>query len=378
MSGSRATFGLTQASRRWWVTLFVLFGASASVYAGRNRMAPSSAEFGGPAQGTTYSVVLGHGGARTAADTRALQFSVDSVIADIDRKMSSYVPESELMRFNRNTSTAPVSVSAQLEEVLRQSLAVSEASSGAFDVTVGPLVNAWGFGSGGTTDRIPSDTLLSALRARVGWKKLHLNGHAVSKDHPALDVDLSAIAPGYTVDLISELLTARGEPNHFVELGGEVRARGRNARNEPFRVGIEEPIPDVRRVRSVVGLSNRSMATSGNYRDFQDLGGVRYSHILDPSTGVPVRHNLLSVSVLHKSCAVADAWATALFVVGAERAWDLAAANSLDVLLLTAGPNGEVQERMTNGFRSIVLTGDELRPVDHSTRRSDVSKPGVP
>ena len=207
---------------------------------------------------------------------------------------------------------------------------------------------------------------------------MHLNGHAVSKDHPALDVDLSAIAPGYTVDLISELLTARGEPNHFVELGGEVRARGRNARNEPFRVGIEEPIPDVRRVRSVVGLSNRSMATSGNYRDFQDLGGVRYSHILDPSTGVPVRHNLLSVSVLHKSCAVADAWATALFVVGAERAWDLAAANSLDVLLLTAGPNGEVQERMTNGFRSIVLTGDELRPVDHSTRRSDVSKPGVP
>jgi len=378
MSGTRATFGLTQASRRWWVTLFVLFGASAYVYAGRNRIAPSTAQFGGPAQGTTYSVVLGNGGARTAAYMQTLQSAVDSVIVDIDRKMSSYDPESELMRFNRNTSTAPVSVSPQLEEVIRQSLVVSEASGGAFDVSVGPLVAAWGFGTGGTTGRIPPDTLLWALRARVGWKKLHLNTHTVSKVHPALEIDLSAIAPGYTVDLISELLTARGEPNHFVELGGEVRARGRNARDEPFRVGIEEPIPEVRRVRSVVGLSNRSMATSGNYRDFQDLNGVRYSHILDPSTGVPVRHNLLSVTVLHESCALADAWATALFVVGPDRAWDLAAANNLEVLLLTAGPNGEVQERMTNGFSSIVLTGDELRPVDHSTRRSDAPKRGVP
>lgn len=378
MSGARATFGLSQASRRWWVTLIVLLGASAYVYAGRSRAVPTAAQFGGPAQGTTYSVVLGQGSARSAEYLRALQASVDSIIADIDRKMSSYDAESELTRFNRNTSTAPIEVSAQFEEVIRQSLAVSEASNGAFDVTVGPLVDAWGFGTGGTTDRIPPDSLLMALRTRVGWQKLHLNSHALSKDHPALDIDLSAIAPGYTVDLISRLLTARGEPNHFVELGGEVRAQGTKARDTPFRVGIEEPIPDVRRVRSVIGLSNRSMATSGNYRDFQDLGGVRYSHILDPSTGVPTRHNLLSVTVLHESCAFADAWATALFVVGPERAWELAAANKLDVLLLTAAPNGEVQERMTDGFGSLVFTGDELLSVDHSTRRSDESKRGVP
>ena len=131
-------------------------------------------------------------------------------------------------------------------------------------------------------------------------------------------------------------------------------------------------------MRVVVGLTDRSMATSGNYRDFQDIGGVRYTHILDPSTGAPVKHGLLSVSVLHRDCVWADAWATALFVVGPERAWALAVANGLDVLLLVAGPHGEIQERMTDGFRAVVLRDDSLRAVDRTTRRNSSSPSRAP
>ncbi len=376
MSAARATFGLAQASRRWWVTLFVLVTASLYAYGTRARMDTDVARFAGAAQGTTYHVVLG--GSRSASTVAALQASVDSLLAVIDRSMSTYDSTSEISRFNRARSTAPMEMSDHFAAVLTTSLAVSRASGGAFDVTVGPLVDAWGFGAKGESGHVPSDSTLAVLRAHVGWEKLRLNGHALSKSHPQLEIDLNADAPGYTVDLISALLTARGEPNHFVEVGGEVHARGESAQRAPFRVGIEEPLPDVRRVRLVVGLTDLSMATSGNYRDFQDIGGVRYTHILDPSTGAPVRHGLLSVSVLHRDCVWADAWATALFVVGPERAWALAAANGLDVLLLVAGPHGEIQERMTDGFKAVVVRDDDPHAVDRTTRRTNSSPSRAP
>lgn len=352
MSAARATFGLKQASRRWWIILAVLVAASVYTYRTRSS-APTTSRFGGPAQGTTYSVVLG--APRSDSIIAALQSSVDSLLADIDAKMSTYDPQSELSRFNRDTSGAPMPISAQLTEVMQISRSVSEASNGAFDVTVGPLVDAWGFGVAGDVQHAPNDAALAMLEQRVGWTKVLLADGTMSKAHPRLEIDLSAVAPGYTVDLISALLTARGEPSHFVDVGGEVRARGRNAEGRPFRVGIEEPNPDRRRIRLVVGLTDRALATSGNYRDNRILDGVRYTHILDPRTGRPVRHALLSVSVLHAECAYADAWATALFTVGPEHAWALAKANDLDVLLLVAGPNGEVTEQATAGFTAVVM-----------------------
>ncbi len=353
MTAARATFGLSQASWRWWVVLVALVGASMYAYRTRHGVTPTVASFGGPAQGSTYSVVLN--GARPDSVIASLQTAVDSLLADVDSKMSTYDPQSELSRLNRDTLNAPVQLSAPLAEVMRQSIYVSRASGGAFDVTVGPLVNAWGFGPAGVPTRVPDDTMLAALRARVAWGKLRLDGQTLIKGHPHLEIDLSAIAQGYTVDLISALLVSRGEPNHFVEVGGEVRARGRNAEGRPFRVGIEEPEIDRRRVRLVVGLTDRALATSGNYRDFHDVGGVRYVHTIDPATGKPVRHRLLSASVLHERCSLADAWATALMVVGPERAWAMAEANGLEVLLLIAGENGNVQERMTAGFKASVM-----------------------
>ncbi len=356
--------------------LLILVGASLFAYRTRHPVVLEAARFGGPAQGTTYSVVLG--GARSPAVVAALKATVDSLLADVDAKLSTYDPQSELMRFNQHRDTTPVPISEHFAEVMRVSLAVSQASGGAFDVTVAPLVNAWGFGPGGRTGHTPHDTTLAALRDRVGWEKLRLRDRTLAKSNPLLEIDLSADAPGYTVDLISALLVARGEANHFIEVGGEVRARGKNAAGQPFRVGIEEPIPDERRIRLAVALADRALATSGNYRDFQDIDGVRYTHILDPSVGKPVRHGLLSVSVLHERCAYADAWATALFVVGPERAWELANANGLEVLLLTAGPKGEVQERMTDGFRAIVLRDSVAGAIDHTTRRGKGPTAKVP
>ncbi len=367
MGAARATFGLAQASRRWWVSLAVLVAASLYAYRSRHVSHGDVARFSGDAQGTTYHVVLARG--LPAAIVARLQSSVDSLLAVIDHSMSTYDSTSEISRFNRRRDTSAVRISDHFVRVMATSIAVSRASGGAFDVTVGPLVDAWGFGAAGETGRVPDETVLAMLRRRVGWEKLQLTKHTLAKSNPTLELDLSADAPGYTVDLISDWLTAQGEPSHFVEVGGEVRARGTNAFDAPFRVGIEEPRPDARAIHAVVGLRDRALATSGNYRDFQDINGVRYTHILDPSTGAPVRHRLLSVSVLHTECVWADAWATALFVVGPERAWTLAAANNLDVLLLIAGDSGEVQERMTDGFRAVVLR-DDPHSVDQTTRRA--------
>lgn len=359
MTPGREGFSLGQASRRWWLVLTVLVVATVLVYRTRGPATTAlattamAARLEGSAQGTTYRIVLD--GPRAADSLAVLQAAVDSLLAVVDATMSTYDRASELSRLNRDARTSPIRVSAMLAGVLRAADDVSRASGGAFDVTVGPLVDAWGFGPPGEPPSPPSDSLVSALRERVGWDKLVIDSASVTKRHADMEIDLNAIAPGYSVDLLSQLLTARGEPNHLIELGGEVRVSGHNAASEPFRVGIEDPVPEGRTVHAVVGLTDRALATSGNYRDFRDVNGVRYVHTLDPSTGRPVTHHLLSVSVLHERCALADAWATALLVVGPERAWALAAANGLDVLLLVAGPDGQLVERMTDGFAAARL-----------------------
>lgn len=361
MTPGRATFGLTQASWRWWVVLSVLVVASIYAYRGATRVTPrQDTRFGGPAQGTTWSVVLP--GARTPQQVEMLERAIDSVLAGIDASMSTYLSTSEVSRVNRDRRVTPIAVSRQLADVLRLAAEVSQASQGAFDVTIAPVVNAWGFGPGGDVTASPDSGTLRALRARVGWQQLAVTDSTVTKGHADLEIDLNAIAPGYAVDRIAALLTARGERDHLVELGGELRGSGRNAHGAPFRVGIEEPDSSRRAVRMVIGLDNQALATSGNYRDFREVDGVRYVHTVDPTTGRPVSHRLLAVSVLHAQCALADAWATALLVVGPERAWQLAQQQQLAVLLLVAGVNGKVEERMTPGFARAVLPEDAATP----------------
>lgn len=343
---------------RWWLVLAALVGLSAWLYLRPVRASDGPLVFDGATMGTTYRVVLGGraGGARVSAEQlRVLQRGVDSLLVAVNASMSTYDASSELSRFNARTDTTAIPISAPLAEVLRVSLAVHAASDGAFDVTVGPLVDAWGFGPAARPAESLPPAVRDSLRGVVGSALLELRGESLRKRDPRVRIDLSAVAKGYAVDMVSDWLSANGAADHLVEIGGEMQARGRNVRGEPFRVGIEDPDPDRRRVRFALALSDRALASSGNYRNFVELDGVRYAHTIDPVSGAPVQHTLLAVSVLHARCADADAWATALMVVGPERAWALAEANDLDVgLLISTGP-GEVSERFSDGFRAAVL-----------------------
>lgn len=346
-------FSLREASARWWVLLVALAAASVVTYLGRREAPRGPARLEGRTMGTTWSVLLD--GPRDEARLATLRAEVEALLGRVNASMSTYDAASELSRFNAREDLEAVELSPELARVMADALAVHRASGGAFDVTVGPLVEAWGFGARGRPDHAPTDEAVAALLEAVGSDKLELHGARLAKRHPQVKVDLSAIAKGDAVDRVSELLVARGEPNHLVDIGGELRARGHNAQGEAFRVGIEEPDPTHRAVRLAVKLEDRAVASSGNYRNFFELDGERYAHTLDPRTGRPARHPLLAVSVLHERCAVADAWATALMAAGPEAAWALATAQGLDALLLVEGPGGAVEERATPGFSAVLL-----------------------
>jgi thiamine biosynthesis lipoprotein len=359
------------AAAGWRRAALVGLVAVAAVWFARSRSAApppsprSPTAFEGATMGTTYRVLL----ARSVPEARrtALQRGVDSLLRDVNASMSTYDPASELSRLNAREDTLPIPVSAPLALVLRTSASVHAASGGRFDVTVGPLVDAWGFGPAARPTDSLADSVVARLRATVGMSLLalveHAEGAAVAKREPRVRLDLSAVAKGYGVDVVSDWLLAQGERAHLVEIGGEMRARGRNAAGLPFRVGIEDADPEARRVRFAIGLEDLALASSGNYRNWFELDGQRYAHTIDPALGRPVRHRLLAASVLHPRCADADAWATALMVAGPDSAWALAGREGLEVALLIAGPGGEVEERLTAGFAARRLAPPVAAPL---------------
>ena len=312
---------------------------------------PSTERIAGHSMGTTYEVVVTH---RPAAVTPAdLESAVDAVLDEVDRQLSGWNPASDLVRFNEETSTDWVPVPALLAESVEQSLAVSRDSDGAFDVTVGPLVRAWGFGAGAVEEgAAPTAAELARLGESVGYRKLASRAHppALRKSSPAIEVDLDGIAPGIAIDRIAARLEALGIRDYLVELGGEVRARGRSAAGRPWRVAVEAPLEGQRRPYALVELDGFGVSTSGDYRDFRDLAGRRISHTIDPRTGAPVMHGLASVTVLHPSAAAADAWATALMVLGPEEGMALARRRDLAVLFLTRQADGSLVESASPAF----------------------------
>lgn len=282
----------------------------------------------GPTMGTTYTIkitALPEG--VTAADVRT---TIEGVLAEVDRSMSGYRADSEISRFNASTTTDWVVVSRDLAHVVQTALEVSRLSGGAFDVTVAPLVEAWGFGP--KDARSPPDAEeLERAAARTGYRKLHVreNPPALRKDAAGLAVDLNAIAPGFAVDRIAERLLALGIESYLVEIGGEVRARGHNARGEAWRIAVERPTLSERAPFAIVALQDAAVATSGEYRDFYENGDTRYSHTIDPHTSKPIEHGSGSVVVIHEDAMHADAWATALNVLGLTQG--LALARQLDL-----------------------------------------------
>ena len=304
----------------------------------------------GATMGTTFNVTV------VSAEPPAVEAEVRRVLDRIEGRMSHYRPDSELSRFNRARTTAPQALSAETLGVVAEALAVSRVSGGAFDVTVGPLVDAWGFGPPGRPPAAPDDASLAALRARVGFELLALDPAAATlrKRNGDVVVDLSAIAKGYAVDAVSSLLADRGYGDHLVEIGGELRGAGMNGEGAPWRVAVERPLPGAPAAQRIVPLADAALATSGDYRNFYALDGRRVSHTIDPRTGRPVTHGLLSVSVVAPRCSLADARSTALNVLGPDAGYALAVEQGWAALFVEDDGTGRLIERETPAFTAAV------------------------
>ncbi len=313
----------------------------------------------GEALGTTWSVQLIGEDLPDSAVVRSL---VDAQLGEVDEQMSTWRRDSELSRFNATQGTEPMVLSAEHASVLRSALEVHEASGGAFDITVRPLLRRWGFGSGSSApESAPDEAELQALRDIVGSDKLTLDDEtpSLSKSAAQVEVDLSAIAKGFAVDEVSRALLGAGHANHLVEIGGEIQARGTNSKGQPWRLGVETPdasSPLSRSVETVVPLSDQAMATSGDYRDYREVDGIRVSHTIDPRTGLPIRHGLASVTVLHESCTLADAWATALNVLGPDEGLTVAEREGLSALLLVRQSDGTFVHRPSAAYTAHMQT----------------------
>lgn len=311
---------------------------------------------GGKTMGTTWSVRLGKPSAGNDANT--LQPLLQQQLDRINSLMSTYDKTSEISRFNDSGSRDWFPVSPETAEVVKLAQQISGRSSGAFDVTVGPLVDLWGFGPQPRADKHPTDSQVEAVRRQVGYRHLSLRTSpaALRKDIPGLRIDLSAIAKGYAADKLAELLAARGITDMLVEVGGEMRIRGRNPNGSRWKIAVEKPVPGQRMVERVFLLTNTGMATSGDYRNFFTEEGQRYSHTIDPSTGRPVRHQLASVTVLAATSAEADALATALMAMGDQRAREFCQREKIAAYLMIHQGNG-IQTVMSDAFIATIDGG---------------------
>ncbi|MEW5248438.1 FAD:protein FMN transferase [Microbulbifer sp. 2201CG32-9] len=302
----------------------------------------------GPTMGTRYHITLV--AVPAEVDRGKLQQAVDAELRAVNQEMSTYIPDSELMRFNRSKVGQAIPVSAPLADVVALSLDLYRRSEGAFDITVGPLVNLWGFGPEPEPELIPTPAEIEALRTVIGSDALQLqrNPDLLTRTR-AVQLDLSAIAKGHGVDRVAALLRRRGIENFLVEIGGELRTRGHNPDGQSWRVGIESPNPKGRVVQEPIRVSGKSIATSGDYRNYYQRDGVRYAHSIDPRTGRPLKHRLASVTVIADTCAEADGLATALNVMGAEAGLQLAEREGLAVFMLVKTDEG-FEERFSSAF----------------------------
>ena len=312
----------------------------------------------GRSMGTTWDVKVASRGLRGDA-VRGLAATIQARLDHVESLMSTYDPDSELMRFNRQASTEPFPASPETLAVFAAAREVSRLSSGAFDVTVKPLVEAWGFGAASRDDDPPSDAEIQSLRERVGWDRIAVDPPAgtLRKTRADVEADLSAIAKGFGVDEVADALAGLGYENYLVEVGGELRARGRRLDGLHWRVAIERPDATTRAIQEVIELRDQAMATSGDYRNYYERDGVRLSHTIDPRDGHPIRHRLASVTVLHATAMQADGLATALDVLGPDEGYTLAVREGLAAYLLVRGEDGGFEVRATPAF-SALLTED--------------------
>lgn len=304
----------------------------------------------GKTMGTTYNVkyVVGQSGPIDRLDDE-----IEQRLIEINKLMSTYDPTSELSRFNQNRFDTPFAVSEETRIVVEEAIRLGEFSHGVLDVTVGPLVNLWGFGPTKRPEKIPTQETIASIRDYVGLDKLTVRGNTLIKRHPMLYVDLSTIAKGYGVDQLAALLEGHDIENYLVEIGGEMRVKGVRGDGNHWIIAIEKPLSTERAVQKLIAIGDNAIATSGDYRNYFEEDGVRYSHLIDPRTGKPIGHNLVSVAVIHPSSMTADGLATAFNVMGWDEAKKLAEESSLAALLIRY--NGEeFEEYQTSQFQELV------------------------
>ena len=323
--------------------IFLIIGVSACKKTGYEILV-----LNGLTMGTTYSVKINAD--NTFIEKNQISDDIDEILSEINQSMSTYIKESELSNINFSTISDWQSISNDLFEVIDHAINVSLKTNGAFDITIAPLVNLWGFGPDKFQNKIPADEIIELTKKNTGYKKISIDKSLkkISKLDPNLHIDLSGIAKGFAVDKIARYLDKCGFKNYLIEIGGELIGKGLNKDNEIWQIGIEDPNNNNDTIKRIIRLKDMAMATSGNYMNYFEKGGIRYSHTINPLTGKPIKHKLASVTVLDNSAMNADALATAFMVLGPEKALSLA--NNLEMAIYLIIKDGKRFEEKYNNY----------------------------
>tara|TARA_R110001632_G_scaffold1368_3_gene5528 strand:- start:85481 stop:86494 length:1014 start_codon:yes stop_codon:yes gene_type:complete len=308
---------------------------------------PELVSFSGPTMGTTYTVKF-----YTTENVKKpsdLKVGVDAALVRVNKLMSTYDPNSELSVFNKLPENQFSNISEDMAYVIDKALLISEMSGGEYDITIGPLVNLWGFGPGKREDKVPSQVLIDEAKSRVGYHYLKLDGRRLTKEKN-IYVDLSSIAKGYGVDMVAQVLQSKGVQSYLIEVGGEILSKGVKADGESWKVAIESPAGGHEIVERILSVTDVAVATSGDYRNYFEKNGVRYSHTINPKTGRPITHRLVSVTVVDKTTTMADGLATAITVLGPEKGFEFAQKNGIAAYLLIKTDFG-FEERPSDAFK---------------------------
>lgn len=311
-------------------------------------------EFGGPAQGSTYSVK--YVSTTSAPDKAALKAEAEAIFAEVDEQMSTYRDDSLIEQFNRSPAGTCMPMPEGVLRLVRTGDELHRDSGGAFDLTLEPLLDLWGFGPRGNGERqVPDAEALKEVRGRIGQEHLHIEGDRLCKDLD-LQIDFNSIAAGYTVDRIIERLVELGVRSYLVEATGELKAVGRKPDGQPWRIALEAPRDDQRTIQRVIELDGYGISTSGDYRNYFEEQGVRYSHTLDPQTAAPIQHTLAAVTVAAPSTLMADGLSTVLLVLGPEKGYEYAEREGIAAFFVTREGDGFVT-RSTATFEQLFAAG---------------------
>lgn len=312
-------------------------------------------EFGGPTMGSTYTVKYVR--SKDSPSLELLKRETDAILAEVDQQMSTYRDDSAIEQFNQAPAGTCQAMPAGVLELVEAGRVLHEQSAGAFDLTLEPLLNLWGFGPKARAEKVPTAEQLAAARTQVGMQHLRREGEQLCKDVD-VQVDFNSIAAGYAVDKIVQRFTELGVTSYMVEATGELKAAGKKPDGQPWRIGLEAPQDGQRVAQRVLAVDGYGISTSGDYRNYFEEDGQRYSHTLDPLTGAPITHTLAAVTVVDKSTLRADGLSTVLMVMGTERGLAFAERMGIAAFFVTREGDAFVTQT-TQAFEQLFAAGDE-------------------